>query len=147
MKINKVLFVCVHNSGRSQMAEALLTQLGGENFLAESAGLSPGNLNPIVVAAMKELNIDISENSTKSVFDLLKQGKEFDYVITVCDETSGEKCPLFPGKGIRFHWNFDDPSQFQGSYDEKLEKTRIVRDRIKSRIEQFLTGCSKNHHK
>jgi arsenate reductase len=134
----KVLFVCVHNSARSQMAEAFLKQFGGDKFQVESAGLEPGKLNPFVIEVMKEINIDISGNSTNSVFDFIKQGKNFNYVITVCDETSGEKCPLFPGKVTRFHWAFDDPSSFQGSYTEKLEKTRIVRDKIKAKIELFL---------
>jgi len=120
------------------MAEALLKQIGGDKFQVESAGLEPGKLNPLVVEVMKEINIDISGNSTKSVFDFIKQGKIYDYVITVCDETSGEKCPLFPGRVTRFRWTFDDPSSFKGSYDEKLDKTRIERDKIKVKIEQFL---------
>lgn len=134
----KVLFVCVHNSARSQMAEAFLKQLGGDKFEVESAGLEPGKLNPLVVEVMKEINIDISGNSTKSVFEFFKQGRIFNYVVTVCDETSGEKCPLFPGRVSRLHWGFDDPAGFQGSYNEKLEKTRIVRDKIKERVGQFL---------
>jgi len=120
------------------MAEAFLKQIGGDKFQVESAGLEPGKLNPLVVEVLKEINIDISGNTTKSVFDFFKQGKIFNYVITVCDETSGEKCPLFPGNVTRLHWGFDDPSSFQGTNDEKLEKTRIVRDKIKTRIEQFI---------
>ena len=134
----KVLFVCVHNSARSQMAEAFLKLLGGEKFFVESAGLEPGKLNPVVVEVMKEIDIDISGNATKSVFDFFKQEKKYDYVITVCDAASGERCPIFPGRVTRFHWGFDDPSSFHGSNEEKLEKTRTVRDQIKARIEQFL---------
>src|SRR5574344_130132 len=93
----KVLFVCIHNSARSQMAETFLNQLGGDKFEAESAGLEPGNLNPIVVDAMKEIGIDISNNKTNSVFDFYKSGKRYHFVFTVCDEASGEKCPIFPG--------------------------------------------------
>ena len=93
----KVLFVCVHNSARSQMAEAWLNHFGGEQFEAESAGLSPGTLNPLVVKVMQEVGIDISHKKTQAVFDLFQTGRLFKYVITVCDETSAEKCPIFPG--------------------------------------------------
>src|SRR6266496_1921852 len=82
----KVLFVCVHNSARSQMAEAYLNHFGEGRFEAESAGLEPGTLNPLVVHVMREDGIDISRNETKGVFDMIKQGKLFEYVITVCDE-------------------------------------------------------------
>lgn len=136
--MKKILFVCVHNSARSQMAEAFMNQLGGDRFIAESAGLEPGKLNPLVVEAMKEVGIDISGNKTKSVFEFFKRGKLFSYVITVCDETSGEKCPVFPGIVKRLHWSFEDPSGFQGTPEEKLEKTRKVRDKIKSAIEKFI---------
>ncbi len=138
MDKKKVLFVCVHNSARSQMAEAFLKQLAGERFEMESAGLEPGKLNPIVVEAMKEVGIDISQNKTKSAFDFYKQGKQYDYVITVCDESRGQACPVFPGKGERLHWGFDDPAAFSGSKDEKLVQTRQVRDKIKARIIEWL---------
>ncbi len=131
----KVLFVCVHNSARSQMAESFLNVFAGDRFEAESAGLLAGTLNPLVVAVMKEAGIDISGNKAKSVFDLLRQGKNYDYVITVCDESQSHGCPVFPGKAQRFHWGFQDPSGFEGSYEEKLEKTRQVRDQIKEKIE------------
>ncbi len=134
----KVLFVCVHNSARSQMAEAFLNQLSGDRFFAESAGLEAGTLNPIAVEAMQKVGIDISNNKTKSVFDFYKQGKLYNYVITVCDTVSGERCPVFPGRVTRYHWNFDDPSSFQGTHNEKLEKTEVVRDQIKARVEQFI---------
>jgi arsenate reductase len=134
----KVLFVCVHNAARSQMAEAFLKKIGGNKFQVESAGFEPGTLNQLAVEVMKEEDIDISNNISKSVFDLFKQGKLYNYVVTVCDETSGEKCPIFPGITKRLHWEFDDPSAFEGSHDQKLEKTRIVRDKIKLRIERFL---------
>ena len=138
MNKKKVLFVCVHNSARSQMAEAFLKQMAGDRFEVESAGLEPGKLNPIVVEAMKEIGIDISGNRTKSVFDFYKQGKQYDYVITVCDESRSEACPTFPGGGQRFHWGFPDPSGFQGSYEEKLAKTRQVRDQIKEKIAKWI---------
>ena len=135
----KVLFVCIHNSGRSQMAEALLRHLGGEHFEAESAGFEPGRLNPIVVESLKEIGIDISQAKTKSVFELYKQGRAYQYVVTVCDESSSERCPLFPGLvRNRIHWSFKDPANFQGSHDERLAMTRAVRDEIKAKIAEFV---------
>lgn len=140
MEKKKVLFVCVHNSARSQMAEAFTNNLCGERFIAKSAGIEPGVLNPIVVDAMKEIGIDISNNKTKSVFDFYTQGKLFSYVITVCDESSAEQCPIFPGITKRIHWSFEDPSAFIGTYEEKLQKTRVVRDKIRLKVEEF---CNK----
>ncbi len=134
MDKKRVLFICVHNSARSQMAEAFLKQMAGGRFEVESAGLEPGKLNPAAVEVMKEIGIDISGNKTKSAFDFYKQGKQYDYVITVCDESQSGACPVFPGKGGRLHWGFDDPAVFQGTWEEKLEKTREVRDKIKRRI-------------
>jgi arsenate reductase len=126
----KVLFVCIHNSARSQMAEAFLNHFCGDQFEAHSAGLEPGTLNPLVVEAMAEEGIDISKNPTKSVWDMFQSGQQFGYVITVCDETSAESCPIFPGNSIRLHWSFRDPSQFKGTHDEKLAAIRKVRDMI-----------------
>ena len=140
MDKKKVLFVCVHNSARSQMAEVFLRQIAGDRFEVESAGLEPGKLNPLAIGVMQEIGIDISQNKTKSVFDFYKQGKRYDYVITVCDESQAQRCPVFPGTAAtrRIHWSFDDPASFQGSWEEKLEKTRQVRDKIKQQIEQWL---------
>ena len=139
MSKKKVLFVCVHNSARSQMAEAFLKQMAGDRFEVESAGLEPGKLNPTVVEVMKESGIDISQNKTKSVFDFFKQGKQYDYVVTVCDESQAGACPIFPGTAVtkRIHWGFEDPSGFTGSYEEKLAKTRVVRDAIKKKLEEW----------
>jgi len=138
MNKKRVLFVCVHNSARSQMAEAFLKKYGGDRFEVESAGLEPGKLNPVVVEVMKEIGIDISQNKTKSVFDFYKQGKQYDYVITVCDESQSGACPVFPGKGQRLHWAFDNPSSFNGTHEEKLAKTLKVREQIKQKIEEWL---------
>jgi len=140
MALEKVLFVCIHNSARSQMAEAFLNQLGGDRYIAESAGLEPGVLNPLVVESMKEIGIDISKNRTKDVFEFFKSGKLFGTVITVCDETSAERCPVFPGMSNKLHWSFSDPSQFTGTHQEKLAQTATVRDSIKKKIEAFLAG-------
>jgi len=139
----RVLFVCIHNSARSQMAEAFLKQTCGSEFEAHSAGLEPGKLNPIVVKAMQEVGIDISGNATKAVWDYVKSGMTFAYVITVCDEASAERCPIFPGVTTRLHWGFPDPSGFPGTPEEKLAKTREVRETIKSKIEAWCKeGCS-----
>ena len=137
MKKQKVLFVCIHNSARSQMAEAFLNQCCGDKFEAHSAGLEPGKLNPIVVEAMAEIGIDISRNQTKAVFDMFRAGAMFAHVITVCDEANAERCPIFPGVTARLHWSFADPGSFQGSHDEKLAKTRDVRDAIREKIESW----------
>jgi arsenate reductase (thioredoxin) len=137
MKKKNVLFVCIHNSARSQMAEAFLKQICGHEFEVHSAGIEPGKLNPIVVEAMREIGIDISGNPTKAVLDMIRSGKDFAYVITVCDETSAERCPIFPGVTQRLHWGFPDPSSFQGSPEERLVRTREVRDTIQRKIEQW----------
>jgi arsenate reductase (thioredoxin) len=134
----KILFVCIHNSARSQMAEAFMNSLGINNVKAESAGLEEGKLNPIVVDAMKEVGIDISGNKTKTVYGFIKEGRHYHYVITVCDATSGERCPIFPGNVYkRLHWSFDDPSSLEGTYEEKLARIRVIRDEIKSIVEEF----------
>ena len=119
------------------MAEAFLNQICGTEFEAHSAGLEPGKLNPIVVEAMLEVEIDISKNQTKAVFDYVKSGQSFAYVVTVCDEASAERCPIFPGITTRLHWSFPDPSSIQGSREEKLAGTRKIRDAIKARIEEW----------
>jgi arsenate reductase len=134
----KVLFVCIHNSARSQMAEAFLNNYSLGRFEAESAGLEPGVLNPYVVQVMAEEGIDISGNKTKSVFDFFKQGRLFNYVITVCDTEAAERCPVFPGITARIHWSFPDPSAAQGSEEEKLAYAREIRDMVKQQIIGFL---------
>jgi arsenate reductase len=136
-KKTRVLFVCVHNSARSQMAEAFLNDLAEDRFEAQSAGLEPGKLNQDVVAVMKEIGIDISRNETKSAFDLYKKGALFDYVITVCDEASAERCPIFPGFTKRVHWSFPDPSSVAGEQYDRLDVIRGIRDQIRAQIEQW----------
>jgi arsenate reductase len=119
------------------MAQALLNQMCGDLFAVESAALEPGMLNPLAVAVMREIGIDISANQTRSVADVVKTGQRFDYVITVCDESSAEQCPIFPGGGELIHWNFPDPSKFTGTWEERLEQTREVRNAIESKVEEF----------
>jgi arsenate reductase (thioredoxin) len=130
----KVLFVCVHNSARSQMAEAYLNKFAGDRLFAESAGIEPGVLNPLVVESMKEDGIDISGNRTQSVFDFYKQGRIFNYVITVCDKEAAERCPVFIGVTERLHWSFPDPSKFTGTKQEKMDQIKQVREEIKNSI-------------
>ena len=139
---HKILFVCIHNSARSQMAEAFLKQLGADSFDAESAGIEPGKLNANVVKVMQEIGIDISKNETKDVFSLFRQGKTYQAVITVCDAASAERCPIFPGTTKRINWSFADPSQFTGTQEEILQRTRQVRDEVKKKIQEFTHEAS-----
>jgi arsenate reductase len=139
----KVLFVCIHNSARSQMAEAFLNKICGQYFEAQSAGLEPGKLNANVVAAMGEIGIDLSSRATKSVFDILQTGQTFSYVITVCDEGAAERCPVFPGVSTRLHWSFPDPSAFRGHPEAIMARTRDVRDAIQRKVELWCSEvCS-----
>ena len=138
--MTKVLFLCVHNSARSQMAEAFLNQFGGDRFEAESAGLEPGKLNPFVVRAMAERGIDISSNDTKSVFDLFKAGRVYQVVVTVCSKEAAERCPIFPGLSEKLHWPFADPSALKGSDAEIMEGVRKVRDEIEAAVKNFIAS-------
>jgi len=136
--MKKVLFICVHNSARSQMAAALLNQMCGEVFEAHSAGLEPGTLNPLAVEVLGELGMDISKNQTQSVFDVWRSAKHiFTYVISVCDESDAQGCPIFPGPTQRLHWSFPDPSKFTGTHEERLVQTRRVLDMIHAKIDEF----------
>ena len=140
--MERVLFVCIHNSARSQMAEAFLNELGEYRFEAESAGLEPGKLNPVVIEAMQEVGLDISGNTCDAIEDFLPRANEFAYVVTVCDETSAERCPIFPGNIKRLHWGFPDPSSLEGSTEERLARTREIRDLIRARVEQWLSSVA-----
>lgn len=133
----KALFICIHNSARSQMAEAWLNYTCGDFFEAQSAGLEPGILNPLVVDTMAEVGIDISNKGTQKVFDVWKSGQLFAYVITVCDDANAERCPIFPGPANRLHWSFPDPSVLTGGREEKIEKVREIRDEIRQKIEEW----------
>jgi arsenate reductase len=137
--MEKVLFICGHNSGRSQMAEALLKKLGQNRFEAKSAGLDPSDVvNPLVVEVMGEENIDLSKARPKAAFDFVKAGELFSYVITVCDKEADENCPVFPGIQRRENWPFPDPEKVRGTPGEKLDQVRKIRDAIKSKlVERF----------
>ncbi|WP_245590753.1 arsenate reductase ArsC [Nitratidesulfovibrio termitidis] len=141
----RVLFLCVHNSARSQMAEAFLRKHGGEAFLAESAGLEPGPLNPLAVQAMQEVGIDISNATARSVFELFRQGRMYDHVVTVCAEGESQ-CPLFPGAVRRHHWPFDDPAALVGDEEQRMKAARIIRDAIEARVKEFVASLPPTPH-
>jgi arsenate reductase (thioredoxin) len=133
-----VLFLCVHNSARSQMAEAYCRLYGRGLIEAESAGLEPGALNGHVVRALREDGIDIAGKETRDAFSLLKEEKRYDYVVSVCSREAAERCPVFPGTSEKLHWPFADPSTFTGSDEQVMVRVREVRDAIKERVRQFV---------
>jgi len=141
--VKKVLFICVHNSARSQMAEAYLRMYGGPEFEVESAGLEPGKLNPFVVRALSEDGIDISGKTTQGVFELYKAGRRYDYVITVCSREAADRCPIFPGITQRLHWPFPDPAAFTGTDEEIMARVREVRDEIREKVTEFALQTAK----
>ncbi len=134
----KVLFICVHNSGRSQMAEAFLNTLAGDRFYAESAGFRPASVLPSVIEVMQEKGIDLSSKKTDSVFEFFRQGRIYDFVITVCDDSDEKECPVFPGITKRLNWPFPDPEKLVGTSEEKQAGLRRIRDGIKDRIENWI---------
>lgn len=127
----KVLFLCTGNSARSQMAEGFLRSVAGERFDAMSAGIAPKGLNPLAVAAMREIGIDISSQSSKDVTEFV--GTPVQYVVTVC-ANAREKCPVFPATVKFMHWDLEDPAAVQGTGEEKLASFRKVRDEIVARV-------------
>jgi arsenate reductase len=134
---SRVLFLCTHNSARSQMAEGLLRHLVGDRFEAMSAGTEATHVRPLAVRAMEEIGVDISRQESKTLDRYLHE--PFDYVITVCDDAN-EACPFFPGAAKRLHWSFEDPSKAEGLEEERLSVFRSVRDRIRERIEDDLVA-------
>jgi arsenate reductase (thioredoxin) len=136
--MTKVLFICVHNSARSQMAEAFLKKYAPDGFEAESAGLEPGELNPYAVRAMAEIGIDISRNATKGVRELFQAGRVYQVVVAVCSKEAAERCPIFPGLSKKLHWPFEDPAALSGSDDEIMAGTRRIRDRIEAAVKEFI---------
>jgi arsenate reductase len=133
----RVLFLCTHNSARSQMAEGLLRHLGGDRFEVMSAGTEATQVRPLAVRAMAEVGVDISGQESKTLKRYL--GEPFNYVITVCDDAN-EACPYFPGAKNRLHWSLEDPSRAEGSEEERLAIFRRVRDEIREHIEQELVN-------
>lgn len=135
MKRRRVLFLCVHNSARSQMAEGMLRAWASDRFEAHSAGNAATLVRPLAVKAMAELDIDISQQRSKTVADY--DGQQFDFAITVCDEAQ-EACPYFSGAAAQLHWAFDDPAAAGGDEAAHLQTYRRVRDEIGARIHQFI---------
>ncbi|GAB6097028.1 arsenate reductase ArsC [Desulfatiferula olefinivorans] len=134
----RVLFICRHNSGRSQMAEAILNREGMGRYAAESAGLSPRKVDPQVIAAMADIGYDLSGCRSKDVFTFYKEGRLFDLVIAVCDPETERGCPVFPGIVQRLHWPFDDPAEVEGTDEEKRDQIRGIRDAIHAKIMAFI---------
>jgi arsenate reductase (thioredoxin) len=131
----RVLFLCTHNSARSQMAEGFLRALAGDRFEVASAGTEATRVHPLAVRAMTEVGLDLSRHTSKVVGEFAEQ--PWDYVITVCD-AANEACPVFPKKANRLHWSFEDPSQAAGSDDQRLEVFRRVRDQIQRRVTDWM---------
>ena len=120
------------------MAETFLKVIGGERFEVESAGFEPRPIDPYVIEVMKEVGYDLSDNTSDSVMQFFKEGRLYDYVITVCDESIENECPVFPGIARRLHWPFPDPKKVSGTDAEKLQKVRSIRDDIKRQIYLFI---------
>jgi arsenate reductase len=120
------------------MAETFLNALGGGRFEAESAGLEPWDINPLVIEVMKEVGFDLSNKRPNSVLDFFKQGRLYHHVIFVCDKRTEEQCPIFPGLGKRHSWSFQDPAQLKGTHEKRLDQARKIRDEIKTRIEGWI---------
>jgi len=137
--MKKVLFVCTHNSARSQMSEGFLRHHAGDRFEAFSAGTEPGSLHPLAVEAMAEIGIDISGQHAKSVDEFL--GRPFEYVITVC-ERARETCPLFPHAARHLHWDLPDPSRIEGTHEERLVMFRRIRDQVGERVRALIDHAS-----
>jgi arsenate reductase len=136
MDTMRVLFLCTHNSARSQMAEAFLRALASERCEAASAGTEQTSVHPLAVRAMAERGIDISRHRSKRHADL--PPSRWDYLITVCDDAN-ERCPFVPGAVTRLHWSFEDPSRATGSDEARLAVFRRVRDQIEARVAQWLS--------
>jgi len=135
MARRRVLFLCTHNSARSQMAEGFLRALAGDRFEVESAGTEATRVHPLAIRAMDEAGIDLRTHTSKTIDRFI--GQEWDYVITVCDNAN-ERCPVFPGRTTRLHWSFDDPSAARGTGEQRIEVFRRCRDEIKARVQKLL---------
>jgi arsenate reductase len=131
----RVLFLCTANSARSQMAEGLMRSLGSGEWDVQSGGTFPSFIHPLAIQVMKEIRIDISQQTSKSMNKFANE--KFDYVITLCDEAA-ISCPAFPGEGKRLHWPLEDPAAAVGSMEERLAVFRRIRGEIKNRIEELL---------
>lgn len=135
MTAQRVLFLCTHNSARSQMAEGLLRSIGGERFDVHSAGTEATQVRPEAIAVMAEIGIDVGDHASKALAPF--RGESFDWVITVCDQAR-ESCPVFPGAKASAHWSIDDPAAARGSVAERLVAFRVARDDLRARVEAFV---------
>jgi arsenate reductase len=139
----RVLFVCVHNSARSRIAETYLRQLGGDRFEVTSAGYEPRAVNPLVVEALAEVGLTLPSLAPQpSALQLFGDDRRFDYVIGVCDEAHGQRCPHFAGVTRRIFWSFPDTSTLAGDHAEQLAKVRQVRDAIRDHVDAWLRTLS-----
>jgi arsenate reductase len=143
MTKERALVICIHNSSRSQMTEEFLRRYAGDILEVESAGLEPGTLNPVVVALLQEDGIDIRGKATRSLFDLHKAGRHFEYIFAVCDPEAKERCPIFPAEKERIHWPFPDPSKAIGTFDEKVAAVRPIREDIKKGVQAWVAEYRK----
>ena len=137
----RVLFLCTHNSARSQMAEGLLRKIGKDHFEVFSAGTEKTRVHPLAIRAMNDVGVDISGQRSKTLQEFA--GQHFDYVITVCDRAN-ESCPVFPNDTERIHWSFEDPTAVEGTEDQRLRAFRTVRDAIQSRLRIFETIAARS---
>ena len=135
MDKDRVLFLCTHNSARSQMAEGFLRSMAGDRFEAQSAGTEKTAVHPLAIRVMAERGIDISRHTSKLYVELIKE--PWHYLVTVCDDAH-ERCPFIPGVEKRLHWSFPDPSRAAGSEDERVAAFRRVRDQIETRLEEWI---------
>lgn len=135
----KILILCTGNSARSQMAEGLLREMAGDGMEVASAGVAPTHVRPEAIEVMKEIGIDISKHSSKSIEQFLTQ--PFDFVITVCDNAN-QHCPMFAGASRRLHWSIEDPALVSGSDETRLEAFRLARDVLRERLEKFIKNVS-----
>lgn len=138
MEKRRILFICVQNSFRSQIAETFMNEKYGDKFEAESAGFSQKEVSPLAIKVMAEKGMNISENKANSVFEYYKQNRNYEYVITVCNKKLEEQCPVFPGVVRRINWNLENPEDFEGTDEEKLTKAIALRNEIECRIDDFV---------
>jgi arsenate reductase (thioredoxin) len=137
MTPRRVLFLCTHNSARSQMGEGLLRHLASGRLEVASAGTEATRVHPLAIRAMREIGIDLSSHTSKTVDAVLD--RPWNYVITVCD-AANERCPLFPARTTRLHWTLEDPSQARGTEEQRLATFRRIRDQIHARLTEWLAG-------
>ena len=138
MDRTRVLFLCTHNSARSQMAEGFLRAMAGDRFEAQSAGTEKTSVNPLAIRVMAERGIDLGGHTSKTYDGLMPE--RWDYLVTVCDDAN-ERCPFVPGSVKRLHWSFEDPSRATGAEDERVQVFRRVRDQIQQRLAEWLDSC------